>query len=108
MGIAIDENESESAVTLEGAIDIASAAEFKAVLVKALGTGKKLSVSLLKVSYLDVTAVQLLWSAGQQAQRTGMGFSLSGHLNEPISLLIAEAGFPTLPDSVLPASANVE
>ena len=108
MGIAIDESEAGTVVTLEGAIDIASAAEFKAVLVKALGSGKQLSVSLQNASYLDVTAVQLLWSAGRQARRTGIGFSLSGHLSGPISVLIADAGFPSLPDSVLPASAIVE
>lgn len=97
MGIALEENEAGSLVLLEGTIDISSAAELKKLLVSALGTGKHLSISLAEAQYLDVTAVQLIWSASQQAQRSGVGFSLPGILAEPVAQSLTNGGFPSFP-----------
>lgn len=97
MGIALEENEAGTLVLLEGTIDISSAAELKALLISALGTGKHLSISLAEVQYLDVTAVQLIWSAGQQAQRSGVGFSLPGIPAGPVAQSLADGGFPSFP-----------
>jgi len=108
MGITLEQNTAKSVVRLEGSIDISLAAELKALFAKALSAGKDVSVSLDQVSYLDVTAVQLLWAAGQQARRSGIGFSLSGHLSDPLFTLLANAGIPSFPDSAHPAAAIVQ
>ena len=108
MGMALEENSTGIVVRLEGAIDISSAAELKTHLVKGLGAGKELSVSVDHATYLDVTAIQLLWAAGKQAQQSRTRFSLSGHLNEPISTLLADAGIPSFPDSECSAAPNVQ
>jgi anti-anti-sigma regulatory factor len=63
MAIAIEESDLGNLVVLEGTIDISSAGELKAVLLKALGSGKDVCISLDAATYLDVTAVQLLWAA---------------------------------------------
>ena len=93
MGIDLQTTEAGTLIALEGAIDIASAAELKALLLQALGSGTKLRVSLDAATYLDVTAFQLLWAAAQQARRSGVEFRLSGQVPEPVSATLADAGF---------------
>ena len=77
MSITLEQTESLSVIHLEGAIDIASAAELKEALLKALEGGGEVRVSLDKLNKLhkqdkqdkaaslDVPAVELLWAAGQ-------------------------------------------
>jgi anti-anti-sigma factor len=86
-----------SVVVLEGTIDISSAGELKAILLKALGTGKEVCISLDAVEYLDVTAVQLLWAAEQHARRSGAVLRFSGHLSDVVSTTLVNAGFPSFP-----------
>jgi len=100
MGIALETTEAGTLVALEGAIDIACAAELKALLLQALDSGAEVRVSLDAATYLDVTAFQLLWSAAQQARRSGVGFRLSGAVTEPVSSALADAGFQSFLVSV--------
>jgi len=102
MAITLDESELGNVVVLEGAIDISSATELKAILLTALDSGEEVSISLNAATYLDVTAVQLLWAAEQQARRSGAIFRFSGHLSDLVSATLANAGF-----SSFQASANV-
>jgi len=64
-------------LALEGTIDIGCAAELKAVLLRALGSGGEIRVMLGEVAYMDVTAAQLLWAAELQARRSGVVFQIS-------------------------------
>ncbi|MGA2047053.1 MAG: STAS domain-containing protein [Terracidiphilus sp.] len=100
MGISIKESEVGNLLVLEGTIDIGCAAELKAVLLEALGSGGEIRVILGAVAYMDVTASQLLWAAELQAQRSGVVFQISGPLPEIVSTLLTEAGFPSLPISL--------
>jgi anti-anti-sigma factor len=93
MGIHFEKDEAGSLVVLEGAIDIACAAELKALLLDALNTPGEVRISLDGATYLDVTAFQLLWAAAQQARRSGVGLRLSGQAPTPVSTALAEAGF---------------
>jgi anti-anti-sigma factor len=97
MGIALEETETGSVVRLDGAVDIACAAELKTVLVRALGAGGPVTVSLAAVTYLDVTAVQLLWAAERKARQAGVEFGVAGGVPETLAVLLAEAGFSQLP-----------
>ena len=65
-------NETQSLIGLEGAIDIASAAELKKLLLEGLNSGREVRVSLAGATDLDVTAVQLLWAAEREASRSGV------------------------------------
>jgi anti-anti-sigma factor len=97
MGIALEETGRENVLRLDGAIDIACAAELKAQLMQALAAGTEVRVRLEGATYLDVTAVQLLWAAGQQARRSGAGFGISSPPPAPVAAALAEAGFPPFP-----------
>jgi anti-anti-sigma factor len=97
MGIVLEESTAGSVVRLDGAIDIALAAELKAALVQTLRAGRAVAVSLEAVTYLDVTAVQLLWAAERRARQTGADFGVAGGIPDGLAAALAEAGFAQLP-----------
>ena len=101
MGISLEEGDVGNVLTLDGAIEISAAAELKILLLRALGSGKDTSVSLAAATYLDVTAVQLLWAARQQAERSGVVFEFSTQPSEAVSAALAEAGFPSFSASAI-------
>ena len=101
MTIGLSQSESETVVVLEGTIDISSAAELKGTLIKALGLGKEVSISLDSATYLDVTAVQLLWAAEHQARLSGVALRFSGQLSDLVLTTLADAGLPTLQASAI-------
>ncbi len=100
MAITLDENELRIVVALEGTIDVSSASELKATLLKALGVGKEVCISLDAATYLDVTAVQLLWAAERQARESGAAFQFSKHSSDLVTITLAQAGFPSFQSSV--------
>ncbi len=97
MPIALEQCEESSLVRLVGVIDISCAAELKTLLLQALGSGNEVRVSLDQTSYLDVTAIQLLWAATREANRAGARFVLKGEVPEPVSIALCAAGFPEFP-----------
>jgi anti-anti-sigma factor len=92
VGIALEQGEELSVVRLEGAIDIAAAAELKQRLLEAFASGHEVRVELAGVTDLDVTAVQLLWAARRQAEVAGAGFAFAGKLPEPVTGALVHAG----------------
>jgi anti-anti-sigma regulatory factor len=92
MGITHDESKSKVVIGLEGAVDISSAAELKALLLRALDSGKKVRVSLDKATVLDVTAVELLWAAEREGNKDGARFSYTGPAPAELSAELGEAG----------------
>jgi anti-anti-sigma regulatory factor len=97
LGIALKQRKESSAIRLDGLIDIASAAELKAILLDALKRGKAVRVALQTNVDLDVTAVQLLWAAEREARASGVGFALASPVPEPILSVLKEAGFEKFP-----------
>jgi anti-anti-sigma regulatory factor len=93
--ITLEINEKQGLIGLEGAIDIASAAELKKLLLEALSCGREVRVSLQGATDLDVTAVQLLWAAERAARGAGVDFALSGAA--PVLAALGDAGFLGLP-----------
>jgi len=96
VGIAVEQREKLNLVCLDGAVDIASAAELKTSLIQALEPGHALSIALDRCTHLDVTAVQLLWAAERKAKALGVEFTLAGAVPEPVSATLREAGFENL------------
>ena len=93
MSIALTQGEDSSRVQLEGAIDIADAAELKSALLEALRRKKPVEVALDGVTSLDVTAVQLLWAARREAAKAAVRFDLPGGVPETVCAALADAGF---------------
>lgn len=97
MGITVEQGDESIAVCLEGAIDIASAAELKAKLLDALKAGKAVRVALAGDADLDVTAIQLLWAAERAARASGVLFKLDAQAPETLSAVLKDAGFEGIP-----------
>ena len=93
MPIALIEGETQCVIRVEGDLDIASAAELKAMLIAAISSGKELQVDLEGASDFDVTAVQLLWSAARDSGKAGSPF-VAVHLPEIVCCAVREMGLP--------------
>jgi anti-anti-sigma factor len=87
-----EERENTSLVRMEGAIDIASAAEIKSALLDALASKTEIRLTLQGATELDVTAMQLLYAAERDAEKTGILFALEGSVPNEIAVAITEAG----------------
>jgi anti-anti-sigma factor len=94
MGIHLEKTDAGGLIALRGTVDIACAAELKAFLLEALTPEAGVRISLDGATYLDVTALQLLWAAERQARRSGVPFRIEGQIPETVSTGIADAGFP--------------
>ena len=80
-------------IGLEGVVDISSVAELKALLLRALNSGKKVRVSYGVATDLDVTAAQLLWAAEREGNKAGEGFAYAGPAPAALSAALGESGF---------------
>jgi anti-anti-sigma factor len=103
MSVTVEQGGDVCLVRLEGEINIAAAAELKASLLKALGSGSELRVDLRSVTELDVTALQLLWAAEREARGSGKAFALGGAAPESVLLAVNEVGLEKVPFAVDPS-----
>jgi len=95
-GMELSRSGEISVLRLSGAIDISSAAELKAMLLKAFEGSKQVQVSTEGVSDLDVTALQLLWAARKHAAKLGVGFAINAAPAGALGNLVAELGMEKL------------
>jgi anti-anti-sigma factor len=95
--VTLEQNGALTCIQLEGAIDIACAAELKELLMEKLQSGSAVYVSLESTTGLDVTAVQLLWAAAREAQRAGVEFGFKGQTPEGVRRALAAAGIEKFP-----------
>jgi len=95
MPVSLDQRESDCRIRLEGQITIASAAELKNLLVNWAATGKDLALDLTRAEEIDISTLQLLWSAAREAARTGRHVGCAA---SPAAISAAQsAGFPEFP-----------
>ena len=106
MGVALERGEAGSLITLEGVVDISSAAELKGLMIESLQGGKGVSVSVAGATYLDVTALQLLWALQRATQSAGQGFAFTDEFNDSVSTDLGEAGFAPSPFSANSLAQN--
>ncbi len=95
-GIRLERSGESTAVSIAAGIDIGSAAELKAALLKALEGGKRIQIAMEAATDIDVTALQLLWAARRAARQLGVEFALRGALAQPIAGRLAELGMEEL------------
>ncbi len=103
MAVTLEQVDTGSLLRIEGAADIGSAAELKALLTDAFNSERNVAVSLEAASYLDVTAVQLLWAADRAARSRGLRLTLIGTCPASIRQSLAQAGVADLPLISTPA-----
>jgi anti-anti-sigma regulatory factor len=106
MSVTLEQKESSRAICLEGAINIAFAAEFKRLLIEALEGGQPLSIRLDQATGLDVCIVQLLVATVREWKQSGVGLALLGPLKNELSTEMMGAGFERLPVT-LPGAPQV-
>jgi anti-anti-sigma regulatory factor len=97
VGIGCEKGDGLTLVRIEGAIDIASAAELKAVLLEALTAPGDVRIDAGQAAYFDITAMQLLWAAEREAKKLGVGFGSTDELPAPVRAGLREAGFDAFP-----------
>jgi anti-anti-sigma factor len=95
MPLTLERDESRCVVRLEGQITLASATELKALLLEWLAAGTNLELDLERVEELGLTAMQLLWAAGREAERAGA--AIACRMPEAVARTLGGAGFERLP-----------
>lgn len=96
MPLVLIDGDARSVIRLEGEIDIVNAAELKDMMVAAMTSGKELHLDLQAATDLDVTAVQLLYCAAREAEKTGIAFGVE-HLPQSIRDSVREMGLEDFP-----------
>jgi anti-anti-sigma regulatory factor len=90
--VTLEKNDEMSTIRLEGAIEIASAGELKALLIEALESGRAVRVAVEETADLDVTAMQLLYATRRAAKASGVTFEFQGQAPKRILAALAHAG----------------
>jgi hypothetical protein len=75
-------------------MDAAVGEELKIALAEALSTGLQAHVRWDEATYLDVTAVQLLWAAVRDAAGRDIRLIFDSPMPENVRSVLADAGFP--------------
>ncbi len=106
MSITFDDSATRCVLRLEGEIDVTCSAELKRALIEAISSGKEVQLDLTQASDLDVTAVQLVWAAKREADKSGASLVIAGDASGNISRTICEAGFENFPVTPKVGPAN--
>ena len=93
MAIALQQVEGGTRLRLEGTIDITVAGELKSALLQGLSSASALQIDPSELTYLDVTALQLLWAAAHESTASGVSLIFEAPLPAPVRSTLEEAGF---------------
>jgi len=93
--VRLEHTETHCRLRLEGECGLASALDLKNLLREALASGEELWVDLEDVEEIDVTVLQLLWTAERAAEREKRKFQ--SRVPDALSRLAREAGFENFP-----------
>jgi anti-anti-sigma regulatory factor len=96
MGVIVERRDEGNVVRLEGTVDISSAVELKGHLLETLKSGQDLRLDLSAATYLDVTAIQLLWAAQREAGVRGARCFCEGQVPEAVRSSLRDGGFEKL------------
>jgi anti-anti-sigma factor len=92
MSVAFDQSNSPSLINLEGEINIRCAAELKELLLQALTREGALHIDLSATTEVDITTLQLLWTAQREAREAGKEFLLNGPISKTVATAIKHSG----------------
>jgi hypothetical protein len=67
LSVTVERNDSRWLIRLEGDVNMLCAAELKGLLLDGMGSGKQLQLNLEGVHAIDITILQLLWTAERDA-----------------------------------------
>ena len=90
---ALKESTHGTTLTLGGELTLVHANELKATLTASLRSGGSVAVRLEEVTDMDLSCLQLLYSARRTAAGSGQHFTLDAENSELFRRTAAEAGF---------------
>ena len=99
MGFTLEQDLESTLIRLDGTVEVASAAEFKQILMDALHRARPVRVALEAVTGIDVTGVQLLWAAQREANSCGVPFTAASALPDAVAAHLRGLGFDGFPVS---------
>jgi anti-anti-sigma regulatory factor len=99
--VSTERREGSSVIRLEGEFTVTSVAEVKGSIAAELATGNELRLDLGRVEEIDLSGIQLLWSAGGEAERGEVRIGL--RLSQAAAAAAREAGFESFPGLALEA-----
>ena len=91
MPISIERLEDLSILRVEGECSVTSATDLKNLLLEGIATGKELQVNLELATAIDLSVLQLLWSANSSSS------SVSVRPSDEVVATAREAGFDGFP-----------
>ncbi len=106
MPLTFDAGATGGVLRLEGEVDVTSAEELKGMLIEAISSRQAVQVDLTRATDLDVTAIQLLWAANQEAEKAGVPFAVAGDVPENVLNAVCEAGLESFPVPLIPKVAS--
>ncbi len=95
MPLTVDRHGTRWLISLEGEVNITSAAQLKGLLLEGLAAAQELELDLERVSEIDVAVLQLVWAAGREAARAGLGFA--SRLSQQAATVARDLGFDGFP-----------
>ena len=99
MAVTMERQESQSVIRLEGEFTVTSAAELKDFLLEGLASGKRLLLDLEQAGEIDITLMQLLWAAGREGYRAGIGMAI--RVSDAAAAAARDAGFERFPGPIV-------
>jgi len=108
MAIALKQLDDATRMDIDGVLDISIAEELKSDLLSAVAT-PLVRVDLSAVTYLDVTAIQLLWAAQHAAELKDVPLVFEASIPDSVRTALRDAGFQemlTLLDQASPLKSS--
>jgi len=93
--MTVERVDKRTIIRMEGEFTVTSAVELKSLLLEGLASSGELEVDLTGAGEIDVSLLQLLWTAGREAQ--GQGGRIVRGVKESAKAAAREAGFESFP-----------
>ena len=100
MPVPLEQYEFYCLIRMEGHITLACAGELRKLLLDWLATGKSLELNLERAEDIDITAMQLLWTAAREAAREGVG--IVARATGAVAATVRDSGFAQAPGFPVP------
>ena len=99
MSVTMQRSETDLLIRLEDKVNVTSAEELKRLLLEGLISERDVHLNLERVEEIDVTVMQLLWTAGREADRKGT--RMVTRVSEAAAAAARELGFERFPGTLV-------
>ena len=89
----IEKRDDEQVVTISGELTIESANELKKILMKSITKAGHVVLEIGNVTEMDLSCLQLFYSAHKRAKESGKSFRLKGGCPDAFKKAVEDAGY---------------